>query len=84
MEYKVIHAFHDLQDKTKEFPDGREYAVGDLFPATKRTVSKERIELLLGAENPAGIPLIEKVGYVNDQGSSEPQPAVEKKAVPEK
>lgn len=62
MEYKVIHPFRDLEDTGKTFPNGREYAVGDTFPATKRKVSDERIEELKGSDNKIGKPLIEEVG----------------------
>ncbi|WP_035052817.1 hypothetical protein [Carnobacterium pleistocenium] len=38
--------WRDLLDKTKAFPLGRIYEAGDEFPATKRKVSDERIEVL--------------------------------------
>ncbi len=38
--------WRDLLDKAKTFPKGRVYEAGDLFPATKRKVSDERIEEL--------------------------------------
>lgn len=60
MSYKVIYPFADLQDKTKVFPDGRVYAVGDAFPATKRKVSEERIAELLGSKNGASTAVIVK------------------------
>lgn len=62
MKYKVIHPFRDLEDTGKTFPDGREYAVGDEFPATKRKVQDDRIEELLGNKNKIGRPLIVEVG----------------------
>lgn len=62
MKYKVIHPFRDLEDIGKTFPDGREYAVGDEFPATKRKVQDDRIEELLGNKNKIGRPLITEVG----------------------
>lgn len=40
--------WRDLLDKTKAFPLGRVYEAGDLFPATKRKVSDDRIEELKG------------------------------------
>ena len=61
-QYKVIYPFRDLQDKGKTFPNGREYAVGDEFPATKRDVSEERISELSGTRNKIGRKLIERVG----------------------
>lgn len=62
MEHRVIHPFRDLEDTGKTFPNGREYAVGDKFPATKRKVSDERIEELKGSDNKIGKPLIEEAG----------------------
>ena len=62
MNYKVIHPFRDLEDTGKTFPNGREYAVGDEFPATKRKVQDDRIEELLGNKNKIGRPLIAEVG----------------------
>lgn len=60
MSYKVIHPFRDLEDKGKSFPDGREYAIGDVFPATKRKISEERITELLGNKNKIRKSVIEK------------------------
>lgn len=60
MSYKVVYPFADLQDKTKVFPDGRVYAVGDAFPATKRKVSEERIAELLSSKNGASTAVIVK------------------------
>nr|WP_072513816.1 hypothetical protein [Ndongobacter massiliensis] len=83
MAYKVICAFHDLQDKTDKFPGGREYAIGDIFPATKRDVPKERLESLLSADNLAGIPLIEECKEMQS-GRREKSQREEKKNVSEK
>lgn len=60
-EYKVIHPFRDLEDTGKTFPNGREYAVGDSFPSTKRSVPSERLEELAGDSNKIGKPLIKEV-----------------------
>lgn len=62
MPYKVISPFADLQDKTKDFPDGRIYAIGDTFPVAKSKVSTERIEMLLSTKNRIGMAVIKKVG----------------------
>jgi hypothetical protein len=62
MAYKVISSFADLQDKTKDFPDGRVYAIGDSFPKTKGKVSEERIKILMSAKNQIGIAVIKEVG----------------------
>ena len=56
MGYKVITQFKDLQDKN------RIYEVGDTFPATKRKVSKERLDELSGDSNKIGKPLIKEEG----------------------
>lgn len=61
MSYKVIYPFRDLQDKTKTLPNGRIYAVGEFYPATKRRVSKIRLNELMGSDNLIGRPLIIKV-----------------------
>lgn len=47
--HEVVTKFRDLQDKAKSFPKGRVYEAGDLFPATKRKVSDERIEEIKAA-----------------------------------
>ena len=62
MAYKVISPFADLQDKTKTFPDGRIYAIGDSFPAAKGKVSPERITILTSTKNQIGIAVIKEVG----------------------
>lgn len=57
--YKVVKAFHDLQDPGK---DGYHYyKVGDEYPHTGMKVSPERIEELSGAFNAQKCPLIRKV-----------------------
>ena len=61
MAYIVISPFADLQDKSKAFPDGRIYVVGDDFPATKRTIPEERIKHLSSSKNALGIAVIEEV-----------------------
>jgi len=61
MAYRVISPFADLQDKSKDFPDGRIYAIGDTFPAEKRKVSAERIEMLLSSKNSIGRAVIEEI-----------------------
>ena len=61
--YKVIKAFHDLQD-SKDTKNGKiyhEYKVGDIFPRKGMDVSEERIQELAGNDNKQGVPLIELV-----------------------
>jgi len=62
MAYKVISPFADLQDKSKNFPDGRIYAIGDSFPVAKRKVLPERIASLMSTKNQIGIAVIKEVG----------------------
>jgi len=62
MTYKVITPFADLQNKTKDFPDGRIYAVGDSFPCTRSKVSVERIVELLSTRNAMSRAVIKEVG----------------------
>lgn len=61
--YKVIKAFHDLQDsqKTKNGKIYHEYKVGDVFPRNGLKVSDERIKELAGSANKRGVPLIKLV-----------------------
>lgn len=67
--------WRDLQDKAKTFPLGRIYEAGDLFPATKRKVSDERIEEL------------KQKGFIGDieeeQEEQEEQEAAEETEQPE-
>lgn len=60
-DYVVIHAFKDLQDVAKSFPEGRLYEVGSYYPATKRTPDEERVQELTTSKNKIGRPLIQKV-----------------------
>lgn len=71
MKYEVIHPFRDLEDKKKSFPDGREYTVGDEFPATKRDVAEERLEELKESKNKIGRPLIRDVEEEQDKDEQE-------------
>ena len=68
MAYKVISQFADLQDKTKNFPDGRIYAVGDCFPATKKSIPEERIRQLMSIKNTIGQAVIEEVKQNKTKG----------------
>jgi len=60
MKYHVIHPFKDTEDKLKRFPNGREYAVGDVFPFGKLKVSEERFKQLSTTLNKARKVLIKK------------------------
>jgi len=71
MKHEVIYPFRDLEDKKKTFPDGREYAVGDAFPATNRKVADERLEELKGSDNKIGHPLIKEVEEEKEENEQE-------------
>lgn len=60
-QYIVVNPFRDLQDTAKTFKDGREYKVGDEFPATKRKVPLERLEELSSDINVHGRPFIKLI-----------------------
>lgn len=55
MNYKVIHAFADLEDKKFQ------YKVGDKYPHDGLDVSKERLEELSSNKNKIGVPLIQEM-----------------------
>ena len=63
MTYKVVKAFHDLQDY-KDVKGGKvyhHYDVGDTYPRQGLTPNKTRIEELLRSGNAQGVPLIAEV-----------------------
>ena len=59
----VLFPFRDLEDTNKTNPDGREYAVDDLFPAVYLDVSDERLKELGSTENKIGKKLIDLTDY---------------------
>lgn len=52
IEYIVISPFRDLQDYSKQFPNGKQYAIGDVYS------KEERIEQLSTNNNRLNRPLI--------------------------
>lgn len=54
MKFKVIHPFRDLKDKSKKFPNGKIYAVGDIYLSE----DEGRIKELSTKANKIGKPLI--------------------------
>lgn len=63
MTYKVVKAFHDLQDY-KDVKGGKvyhHYDVEDTYPRQGLTPNKTRIEELLSSGNAQGVPLIAEV-----------------------
>ncbi|MCB6414552.1 hypothetical protein LI221_05635 [Faecalimonas umbilicata] len=69
--YKVIKAFHDLQDavKTKDGTVYFEYNVGDIYPRKGLNPSEARIAELMGSNNKQETPLIE---LAEEPGKTEP------------
>jgi len=61
MTYEVIQQFADTQDKTKSFPDGRIYSIGDSFPSTKRKIDPERLKELMSNKNRIGKAVIRQI-----------------------
>lgn len=53
--YIVLYPFRDLQDKNKDFPNGKVYAIGDIY---SNKASKERLEELSTKNNKLGRELI--------------------------
>lgn len=61
-EYKVVHPFRDLQDKSKTFPNGRVYAIGDIY--SYKNAADERIKELASTKNAIRKVLIKPIEVV--------------------
>lgn len=59
MKYVVIRSFADMNDCSEEFPNGRIYNVGDIFPISG--VTKTRLRELTTSDNRAGFLFIKPV-----------------------
>lgn len=70
MTYTVITAFVDLQD------DNRLYRIGETYPRSGKTVSADRINSLLSADNALGVSLIKE----NENHAENAEKAAETKA----
>lgn len=55
--YIVTYPFRDLRDRNEEYPNGKVYAIGDIYLDMEK--QDQRIRELAGDENNAGRPLIE-------------------------
>ena len=66
MKFKVIHPFRDLQDKSKKFPNGKIYAVGDIYLSE----DEERIKELSTKANKIGKSLIEPIKEEKEEGDA--------------
>lgn len=68
MTYEVIRAFADMTDRSEEFPNGRFYNCGDVYPA-KGKVSKARLLELLTTDNTAGVIFIQQTEGDDNNGT---------------
>ena len=68
MKYEVIRAFADMADRSEEFPNGRFYRVGDIYPARGK-VSKARLSELLTMDNTAGVIFIKQIEGDDNNGT---------------
>lgn len=75
MKYEVIRAFADVNDCSEEFPNGRLYAIGDIFPFQGK-VSKTRLAELSTRDNSAGVIFIKPLGG-DDNGANRDTSSIE-------
>lgn len=75
MKYEVIRAFADVNDCSEEFPNGRLYAIGDVFPFQGK-VSKTRLAELSTRDNSAGVIFIKPLGG-DDNGANRDTSSIE-------
>lgn len=75
MTYEVIRAFADVNDCSEEFPNGRLYAIGDVFPFQGK-VSKTRLAELSTRDNSAGVIFIKLLGG-DDNGANRDTSSIE-------
>ena len=68
MTYEVIRAFADMTDRSEEFPNGRVYNCGDVYPA-KGKVSKARLLELSTTDNTAGVIFIQQTEGDDNNGT---------------
>ena len=69
--FKVLRPFRDLEDTNKTFPNGREYAEGDLYPSVFLDLSEDRIEELSTNKNKMGRPVVERIEETEDEVGEE-------------
>lgn len=68
MTYEVIRAFADMTDCSDEFPNGRFYNVGDIYPARNKA-SKARLLELSTTDNTAGVIFIKQIEGDDNNGT---------------
>lgn len=76
MKYEVIRAFADMTDCSEEFPNGRFYRVGDIYPARGK-VSKARLSELLTMDNTAGVIFIQQTEGDDNNGTDTDTSSIE-------
>lgn len=75
MTYVVIRSFADMTDCSEEFPNGRIYNVGDIFPTSG--VTKTRLRELSTSDNRAGFLFIKLVEEGDEENGSTEAPGTE-------
>lgn len=75
MKYEVIRAFADVNDCSEEFPNGRLYVIGDVFPFQGK-ISKTRLAELSTRDNSAGVIFIKPLGG-DDNGANRDTSSIE-------
>jgi hypothetical protein len=68
MTYEVIRAFADMTDCSEEFPNGRFYNCGDVYPAQGK-VSKARLIELSTTDNTTGVIFIQQTEGDDNNGT---------------
>lgn len=69
-EYIVVFPFLDLQDKSEDFPDGKIYAIGEIY--SNEQVKEERIRELSTNKNKIGRTLIRLNETLDNEVTEEP------------
>ena len=75
MTYVVIRSFADMNDCSEEFPNGRIYNVGDIFPISG--VTKTRLRELTTSDNRAGFLFIKLVEEGDEENGATETPGTE-------
>lgn len=75
MKYVVIRSFADMNDCSEEFPNGRIYNVGDIFPTSG--VTKTRLRELSTSDNRAGFLFIKLVEEGDEENGATETPETE-------
>lgn len=75
MPYVVIRSFADMNDCSEEFPNGRIYNVGDIFPTSG--VTKTRLRELSTSDNRAGFLFIKLVEEGDEENGATETPGAE-------